>query len=93
MERVHAEFGSVMGVSVDALEMDAPLISLGLDSLMAVELRAAIENSFGVSVPLLRFLEGASVRDITGEIASQVDGMEGVPPQASGPLLVEEGEI
>ena len=92
-ERVCAEFERVMDVQAGALEMDVPLISMGLDSLMAVELRAAIESSFGVTVPLLRFLEGATVRDIVSEVASQMEGGEGPSRETPAVLFVEEGEI
>jgi acyl carrier protein/NADP-dependent 3-hydroxy acid dehydrogenase YdfG len=91
-QRLCAEFERVMDVAPDALEMDVPLISMGLDSLMAVELRAAIENSVGVTLPLLRFLEGATVRDIVREVASQTQGPDRALP-ISAAVLVEEGEI
>lgn len=50
-----------------------PLIDLGVDSLMAVELKNEIEGGLGVSLPISAFLEGASVRTlaerITGHLA------------------------
>ena len=91
-QRLCAEFQRVMDVAPDALEMDLPLISMGLDSLMAVELRAAIDNSLGVTVPLLRFLEGATVRDIIREVTSQASEQDRAMP-LTGTVLVEEGEI
>jgi acyl carrier protein len=43
------------------LRVDEPLQNLGIDSLMAVEIKNRLQTEIGVNVPLARFLEGASV--------------------------------
>ncbi|MFW5437582.1 beta-ketoacyl synthase N-terminal-like domain-containing protein [Paenibacillus apiarius] len=44
------------------LPMDQPLIMLGMDSIMALQLKHKIGQQFQVSVPLVHFLEGTTTR-------------------------------
>jgi len=55
------------------------LSNLGLDSLMAIEVKNSIESSLGVSLPLVRFLEGPTV----AQLAVQV--LEELAPSAISP--------
>ena len=41
-----------------------PLNTLGLDSLMGVELQNQIEEEVGLFVPIVTFLQGASVAEL-----------------------------
>ena len=49
-----------------------PLIQLGLDSLMAVDLKNEILRTTGIDFPLVRFLEGTTAADVAVEIGNQV---------------------
>ena len=62
----------------DAVDPDAPLSGLGLDSLMAVELRNEIRGRLGVSLAIAGLLSGATIRSVSQQIATQVaDGVDG----------------
>ena len=56
-----------MGMTREEIPLDQPLAGLGLDSLMAFELRDELERKLGVMIPIELFLE-----DITLETFSQV---------------------
>ncbi|HSF39289.1 MAG TPA: amino acid adenylation domain-containing protein, partial [Thermoanaerobaculia bacterium] len=76
---------------------DRPLTALGLDSLMAVELKASVEAEYGVSLPLASSLEGASVRELAGLLARRPGTRDDLPllkPGASeaGDLPLSEGQ-
>ncbi|WP_052509248.1 type I polyketide synthase [Kitasatospora griseola] len=73
---------AVLGASPDALEPQAPLISLGLDSLMAVELRNAIDQALGVNVPISDFLKGATVRALAERLVAEVSADDEPAPAA-----------
>ena len=63
----------IEGMSVDEIEIDAPLFGdgLGLDSIDALQLVVAIEKEFGVVVPdaATGTVVFASVRSMAGYIA------------------------
>ncbi|MDT3395987.1 type I polyketide synthase [Streptomyces sp. B1866] len=60
---------------------DQPLVDLGVDSLMAVELKNGIDSGLGVTLPVGAFLDGACVRDLAGlildRLAQEEDGAGG----------------
>ncbi len=61
-------------IDTDIAEIDdsVPLPSLGLDSLMAMDLLVAIEDSFGVKVPMLVVMKGNSTQQLAEHIASML---------------------
>ncbi|GAB2958014.1 SDR family NAD(P)-dependent oxidoreductase [Saccharothrix stipae] len=64
--RVSAIVARVMGAEPDP---SLPLTTLGLDSLMAMRLRNAIEHDLGVQLPVPLLLRGASLRDVERHLA------------------------
>ena len=69
--------------------MTAPLTTLGLDSLMAVQLRNQLDADLGVAIPMAQFIRGPSAE----ALAAQIDAML-VPADAStGPDSYEEGVL
>ncbi|PSL57528.1 phthiocerol/phenolphthiocerol synthesis type-I polyketide synthase D [Saccharothrix carnea] len=76
-DRLSAIVARVMGGVPDP---SLPLTSLGLDSLMAMRLRNAVEHDLGVELPVPLLLRGASLRDVERHVA-------GLEPEA--PTRVE----
>ncbi|MGA5820362.1 type I polyketide synthase [Kitasatospora sp. NPDC094028] len=70
----------------DGVVADRPLIDLGLDSLMAVELRNEIEGRLGTSLPISVFLEGATVRALAQRIVDQLADGDGETAAAAAPI-------
>jgi len=69
----------LIGVPVSEVEADRPLTAIGLDSLMAVELQAALESELGAQVAAVDLLKGASLEQIARRVeeAAGVDGGRG----------------
>ena len=63
---------AVMRLPEDGLDPDVPLNTLGLDSLMGVELRGAIEIEFGVSLSVLDVLQGGSITELSEKIIDRL---------------------
>jgi acyl transferase domain-containing protein/NADPH:quinone reductase-like Zn-dependent oxidoreductase/acyl carrier protein len=54
----------VLGLATSKLDVQQPLNRMGIDSLMAVELKTRIEVDLGADLPVLKVLEGASLRQL-----------------------------
>ena len=77
----------VLGLSPLQLDIQQPLTNLGLDSLMAVELKNRISTDLGVNVPMVKFLQGFSVAQAATQLLGQLAAEAGDPAdrQASAP--------
>jgi phthiocerol/phenolphthiocerol synthesis type-I polyketide synthase D len=55
----------------DTLDPHVPLTTLGLDSLLAMRARGAVERDFGVTLPLPLLLRGASLTDLADHVVGE----------------------
>ncbi len=58
----------VLGQAASKVDIQQPLSNLGLDSLMAVELKNRIATDLGVNVPMVTFLSGPSVEQAATQL-------------------------
>jgi acyl transferase domain-containing protein/acyl carrier protein len=91
---VSEQVARVLGVSPSKLDPQQPLNQLGLDSLMAVELKNRIAVDLKVNVPVVRFLDGFSVDQAVAQVLGQLaaETTNPVLPLASAPLPAGERE-
>jgi acyl transferase domain-containing protein len=83
----------VLRLSAAALDVEQPLNNVGIDSLMAIELKNRIEADLGVSVPMVKFLEGPSVRDLAQFLAGQMAPLPAPTPSADGMDAQAAGQL
>ncbi|WP_341529475.1 beta-ketoacyl synthase N-terminal-like domain-containing protein [Nostoc sp. UHCC 0302] len=62
----------VLGLSQSSLDVQLPLSEVGIDSLMAMELRLNIQKTLDVDVPIVKFIEGLSVASLAIYVSEQV---------------------
>jgi acyl carrier protein len=83
VDHIRCEIARVLGIPAVELDVEQPLNHLGLDSLMAIELRNRIKSEFGINLPMVKFMEGASLSELAdylnGEFAGEVAGCK--PPE------------
>jgi acyl carrier protein len=68
-----------LGLAASQLDIESPLHQLGVDSLVAVELRAQIERDLGIVVPVVRLLDGPSVTGLAGWLVEQLSPADPEP--------------
>ncbi|HEU4963755.1 MAG TPA: MupA/Atu3671 family FMN-dependent luciferase-like monooxygenase [Bacilli bacterium] len=68
-----AKASVALGLSAARLGAKESLQALGLDSLMAVELKNELEERFGVVLPLTRFLDAPNVGALAAEVVGLIE--------------------
>ncbi len=92
------ELAKIMGLASEELDPTQPLNSMGLDSLMAIELKNNVETRLGVVLPMARFMEGPSVADLAVQVAALLDETDEPSPavpaaqQQAGRLPLSHGQ-
>ncbi|RDH79052.1 SDR family NAD(P)-dependent oxidoreductase, partial [Mycolicibacterium moriokaense] len=72
-DRLQTRLAAILGYAEPAaLNPAQPLIEMGMDSLMAVRIRNATQQDFGVEPPVALLLQGASLNDITADSMTQL---------------------
>jgi NADPH:quinone reductase-like Zn-dependent oxidoreductase/acyl carrier protein len=67
-KRLTDHVARVLGTSRDRVELDRSLAQMGLDSLMAVELRTRVAEDTGLEVSVMNLLQGATVRSLASHL-------------------------
>jgi acyl carrier protein len=84
-----------IGASPSRIDPHQSLLSLGLDSLIAVEVRNRINSDFGLNVPLAKIIQSASVGTLACYLAERLTEQDGDAaadgrPAPSSPAAVYE---
>jgi amino acid adenylation domain-containing protein len=83
LERVLVEtVAAALGAQPSDVDVHEPLQSLGLDSLMALEVREALSGELGIELPLVTFLEDRSIVELAAAV---------LPMLAPAPAEVDDG--
>jgi thioesterase domain-containing protein/acyl carrier protein len=73
-EFIRDELARIMGVDPGILEVDQPLSSFGLDSLLALELKNNLEGRLDFTLPMAKLMEGPSIASLAAETVRLVVG-------------------
>jgi thioesterase domain-containing protein/acyl carrier protein len=77
---IREQVARVLGTSAGKLDVEQPLNELGLDSLMAIELKNRIEADLVLSLPTGRLVQGPSIGKLSTEVLLELgkDGAAGM---------------
>jgi SAM-dependent methyltransferase len=87
LDTVCSELARTLNLPIRAIEVDRPMVSFGLDSLMAMQLKNRVETLAGVSISIGKLLEGITVAEFAAEVDEAVAGERNGSdsPDVSGP--------
>ncbi|NOZ57793.1 MAG: amino acid adenylation domain-containing protein, partial [Calditrichaeota bacterium] len=86
LNALRSRLASVLRLTPEQVDVDRPVTAFGLDSIMAIELKASVDKALGVSLPVASLIEGKSVSELASELADLLE-------QAAVPTTVTvEGE-
>jgi acyl transferase domain-containing protein/acyl carrier protein len=84
--RLREHLAKVLGTTAGRLDIHQSLMNLGMDSLMAVEMRNRIRAELGVDIPPVKFMEGLSLRGMALFVLERLGELHGFSP-AVGPIV------
>lgn len=99
LEHIRARIDRVLGTDGATVDPARPLTELGLDSLLAVELLASLKAGFGVEIPAVRLLQGATLAELAGILLAELEvaaapvatATSGLAPEPDEPANVNGG--
>ncbi len=71
------EVARILKLAPERVDPRAPLGEFGMDSLMAVELRLAVEQRCGITIPVLALSEGATLAVLADRVVRNLDASRG----------------
>ncbi len=81
------QVAGVLRLPASRLDVQQPLTALGLDSLMAIELKNRLEHELSVRIPIVTFLQGPSIAQFATQMLDQITelhGTQSTPPGTPG---------
>lgn len=73
IEIVSKEIAKVLGADSTKIDRQASLFAIGIDSLMAVEIRTIVQKKLRVDIPVGKLLEGGSIIDLAEAITDNME--------------------
>jgi len=70
------EIEQILRLPREKLDIEQSVFDLGMDSLMGMELVLAIEERFGVKLPVMALTEGANIQRIAERITTQLSSSD-----------------
>ncbi len=70
------QLAHALGLPVDQINSDQPIMNLGFDSLMAVELKNRLESELGVSVSVTTFLKSPNIVQLSQNLSDQLETVD-----------------
>jgi aryl carrier-like protein len=93
VEYLASSIGSVVKQHITADQMHVPLLRMGMDSLIAMELKSRLDRELGVEVALATLIEGPSIRALSALISKQLTATPRAGEATAEPLAVDYGDM
>jgi NAD(P)-dependent dehydrogenase (short-subunit alcohol dehydrogenase family)/acyl carrier protein len=100
VKHISTQLARVLGSSPEKLDTEQPLLNMGLDSLMALEIGNQIQSDVGVKIPPMKFMEGLSISGLARLVIEKLTKEQADSSQSSKPssavedtLAASEGDL
>ncbi len=70
---IQQQTARILGMDASRLNLNQPLDTLGLDSLMAMELKNSIESKFGAQISVASLLQGPTIASLAAEAIANLE--------------------
>jgi myxalamid-type polyketide synthase MxaC len=70
------EMARILKVSLASVDRDKPIVNMGVDSLMSIELKNQIETDLGVSVAMASLMQGPTILELTDFVVNLLVGSD-----------------
>jgi acyl carrier protein len=84
---VQEQIANLLRISAHRLDIEQPLTAVGLDSLMAIELKNSIELDLQIRIPIITLLQGPSIVQFVNQVLTQLEEDKGLVPVGVGSAL------
>jgi amino acid adenylation domain-containing protein len=74
IECLRDRVAAVLALAPEKVDLDRPLLSLGLDSLTAMDLKVQIDAALGTTLPLSILMEGCGIRELAERVSEHLTG-------------------
>src|SRR5690606_39144162 len=92
VDMLKAEVGEILRVPADKIDADVSVYDMGLDSLMGVELVVALENRFGIRLPVMALNESPTLSKLASRLV-QLLRHEGDPSADEDNVLAQVEQV
>ncbi len=84
---IQRQAARVLGMDAARLNLNQPLDTVGLDSLMAIELKNSLESKLGVNLSIASLLQGPTISSLATEMLENLDSPEAAD---EAPLVIAQ---
>ena len=74
-EMIQSRVADALDTDPQRVDPEKPLNTMGLDSLMALELKNEIENVLGVVIPITLLIKGPSLRELAEYVVNDLEAL------------------
>ena len=85
------QMARILKVPLDSVDLGKPIVNMGFDSLMSIELKNQIEADLGVSIAMSRLIQGPTILELRDWVMNQLPEAQTV--EATGAVGASAGEF
>jgi phthiocerol/phenolphthiocerol synthesis type-I polyketide synthase C len=86
------EMARILKVPLHSVDREKPIVNMGFDSLMSIELKNQIQTDLGVSVAISRLIQSPTILELTDIVLNLLEASRGTQPATAMGARIPEYE-